>query len=162
MNPHFTVRFLKNWLPVFLWMGLIFILSTDLGSAVHTSRILGPLLRWLKPDITPEQMAFVHFLVRKGGHLSEYAVLAMLLVRAICSSPRAAPAWSWKAAGLALAVAAAYAASDEFHQSFVSTRTASAGDVMIDTVGAAIGLVLVFGWRKFVQSADRLVEQSVG
>jgi len=156
------MHFLKCWLPVFLWMGLIFILSTDLGSSAHTSRILGPLLRWLIPNVTREQIEMVQFLVRKGGHVAEYAGLAMLLVRALRPALRATQAWSWPAAGLTLAAATAYAATDEWHQSFVATRTASAGDVLLDAIGVSIGLVLVFGWQKFARRADRLVEQPVG
>jgi hypothetical protein len=66
-------RFLKNWLPVLLWLGVIFLGSTDLMSAEHTSRFIVPFLRWLKPDISPESLASIHFIVRKGAHLSEYA-----------------------------------------------------------------------------------------
>jgi VanZ family protein len=45
-------------------------------------------------------------------------------------------------------MAAAYAATDEWHQSFVPSRTADLGDVLIDSTGAAIGLMLVFLWHK--------------
>ena len=143
------MRFVKDWLPALLWMAFIFAMSTDLGSAVHTSRLLGPLLRWLKPDLTHEQLEWVQFLVRKAGHLTEYAVLAGLLARAIRASLRPAPAWLGRAVGLAWTGAAAYAATDEFHQSFVPTRTASFGDVVIDACGAALGLALVLIWRRF-------------
>ena len=47
-------------------------------------------------------------------------------------------------------MAAAFAASDEFHQSFVSTRTATAHDVMIDCSGAfaAVLLCWMFAWAR--------------
>ena len=67
--------FLKYWLPVLLWLGFIFIGSTDLMSAEHTSRFLIPFLLWLKPDISPEALAQVHFILRKLGHVTEYAIL---------------------------------------------------------------------------------------
>src|SRR6516225_8921231 len=73
--------FLKYWLPVLLWLGLIFIGSTDLLSAEHTSRVIGPILRWFNPDIPAETIARVQFFVRKTAHLSEYAILGMLLWR---------------------------------------------------------------------------------
>ena len=57
--------------------------STDLMSAEHTSRILTPLLRWWNPDISPAAIAQVHFFVRKAAHLTEYAILAGLLCRAL-------------------------------------------------------------------------------
>ena len=142
-------RVTRHWLGVVLWMGLIFLMSTDLGSSAHTSRIIEPLVRWLNPEISSAALAWVHFLVRKAGHLSEYAILALLLLRAIRASRRLTPdMWSWKTAGLALLVAAAYAATDEYHQSFVAARTASLTDVLIDTTGALMAVGLAFLFRK--------------
>ena len=51
------VDFAKYWLPVCAMMVAIFIASTELGSSHRTSRIIGPLLRWLKPDIADETVA---------------------------------------------------------------------------------------------------------
>ena len=130
-------------------MGVIFALSTGLGSADHTSRFIGPLLRWLVPHAAPETIAQAHFLIRKGAHLTEYAVLALLALRAVRRSMHpAASGWSWKAAGLALLISTTYAATDEFHQSFVPGRTPSPGDVMIDSAGALAALALAALWRK--------------
>ena len=137
------------WLPVVLWMAFIFVLSSDLGSATQTSMIIEPLLLWLRPNASPDDIARVQFFVRKFAHVSEYAVLALLLFRAIRRAPGpSSSAWSWKRAGLALFIAAAYAASDEWHQSFVPSRTADFHDVLIDSCGALIGLTIVFLWHK--------------
>jgi VanZ family protein len=137
------------WLDVVLWMAFIFVLSSDLGSATHTSMIIEPLVLWLRPNASPEEIARVHFFVRKAGHLSEYAVLALLLFRTIRRAPfPSSSAWSWKNAGLALFIAAAYAASDEWHQSFVASRTADFHDVLIDSGGALVGLTVLFLWYK--------------
>lgn len=131
----FSVRpFLKFWFPVLLWMIFIFIGSTDLLSAEQTSRFIGPFLRWFAPDVSDATIASVQLIVRKCGHLTEYAILAALLCRALRAS--GAPAIS-----LSFIVAATYAALDEFHQSFVVTRTASPWDVAIDCAGAIAGLV---------------------
>jgi VanZ family protein len=62
-----------------------------------------------------------------------------------------APAWQWSKAALVLALVALYAASDEFHQSFVPSREASVRDVLLDSLGGALGLVGVWAvswWRK--------------
>ncbi len=134
------MKFLKPWLPVICWMGVIFLASTDMGSAAHTSRIIVPLLRWLKPDISREGIEKVHFLIRKSAHLTEYAILAVLLCRAVEQS-RHDPS-RWKSVLIAVGVAALYASSDEFHQSFVASRTSSIRDVMIDTCGAMVGLCI--------------------
>jgi len=133
-------------------MAIIFLISTDLGSAAHTSQILVPLLRWVNPDISPTAIDLIHTIIRKGGHLTEYAILALLSLRAVTRSGahRQTPSreWSFRAAGIALLVAGLYAATDEFHQSFIPSRTASIYDVMIDTSGAFVALSVVFLWKK--------------
>ena len=132
----FSVRgFLKYWLPVLAWMIFIFAGSTDLLSAEHTSRFIGPFLRWFAPDISDATVTSVQLFVRKAAHLTEYAILAALLYRAFRTRIQ-------RAAASAFVIAAIYATIDEFHQSFVPTRTASPWDIAIDCVGAMAGLVL--------------------
>jgi VanZ family protein len=129
----FSVRvFLKYWLAVLAWMIFIFVGSTDLLSAEHTSRFIGPFLRWLSPDISDAAIGSVQLFVRKCGHLTEYAILAALLCRAL------RPSRPW----IAFVIAALYAALDEFHQSFVTSRTGSPWDVVIDCLGALLGVLL--------------------
>jgi VanZ family protein len=136
---------IKAWLPVFLWIAVMFFGSTDLMSAEHTSRILTPLLRWWNPDISPATIAQVHFFVRKAVHLIEYAILAGLLFRALHF-------WVdgfWRRAAVALAPAMIFAAADEFHQSFVASRTSSLGDVLLDWSGALFGLTIcAMTWKR--------------
>ncbi len=141
----------KHWLPVILWMGVIFAMSTGLGASDNTSRIIEPLLRWLLPHSPPENITLMHFLIRKLAHLSEYAVLGLLTRRAtgITLNPQHPARAGWKAAGLALLIAAAYAATDEFHQVFVPGRTPALGDVMIDASGAFLALLVAELWRKY-------------
>jgi VanZ family protein len=139
-------HFLKNWLPVVVWLGVIFFGSTDLMSAEHTSRFIVPFLRWLKPDISPESLASIHFIVRKGMHLSEYAVLTLLLLRAaVCMTnlKRSTPILC-----LSIWVACVFvAATDEFHQTFVRSRDTSVRDIMTDSAGVILGLLIraIFG-----------------
>ena len=106
-------RTLTHWLPVVLWAGLIFALSSipSLGTGLGTWDVI----------------------LRKCAHTAEFAVLALLLTRAV---DREAPA---------LALGILYAASDELHQAFVRGRHASPVDVAIDTVGLLIGLL---AWRR--------------
>jgi VanZ family protein len=130
---------IKYWIPVAAWMLLIFIASGDLMSAEHTSRFLVPLLRWIVPDISPATVALIQLLVRKCAHLTEYAILASLLWRAFHQTGTK----SWCAAILAFFVAAFYASLDEFHQSFIASRTGSPWDVMIDCVGMILGLTIL-------------------
>jgi VanZ family protein len=152
-SPTGKISWLRRtaYLPVLVWMAVIFVGSTDLGSTRHTSRIIGPFLRWFKPDVSDETISVVQAVVRKTGHVSEYAVLALLLCRARRIA-RALGGWSWREFGIVIACCAAYASTDEFHQLFVSSRQASVIDVMIDTCGASAGMFLLWGlgrWRKF-------------
>jgi VanZ family protein len=136
---------LKYWLPALIWLGVIFLGSSDLMSAEHTSRFLIPLLRWLKPEITADAIAKVQFFVRKLAHLTEYAILATLLWRAVYRGTNLKTKMSIVFV-TASVVSILVAASDEFHQSFVSSRTASAGDVLIDMIGAIIGLMICWSF----------------
>jgi VanZ family protein len=133
--------FLKYWLPVLAWMIFIFVGSTDLLSAEHTSRFIGPFLRWLTPDISDATIASVQLVVRKCAHLTEYAILAALLFRAF----RQRQSRVGRALVISFLIAAAYATLDEFHQSYVASRTGSPWDVLIDCAGACAG-VLIY-WR---------------
>ena len=128
----------RAWLPVVLWMTLMFIGSTDLMSAGHTSRFLTPFLRWLDPAISPEAIAQAQFFVRKAAHVTEYAILSGLLFRAL----RDPLGGFWRRAAFALFPAILFAATDEWHQSFVATRTASLGDVCLDSLGAVFGILI--------------------
>jgi VanZ family protein len=130
----------SSWVPVIAWMLLIFIGSSDVLSAEHTSRFLVPFLRWLDPHISFATITAIHLVIRKLGHFTEYAILAALLWRALRGT--------FLATGLATVavgtflVTAAFAASDEFHQSFVVSRTSSAHDVAIDCVGVIFAIVV--------------------
>jgi len=140
-----------DWLPPVLWMGVIVGLSTDTASAEHTGRLLLPVLRWLLPWATPGQVDTIHGLVRKGAHLTEYAILAALWYRAFRRGPTLGP----RAAGLGtLVISVTWAILDEWHQSFMPARTSSAVDVAIDGAGAAVALLVAYrGWRAVLDGA---------
>ena len=146
------LRFVRYWMPAIVWMAIIFLGSTDMLSAEHTSRFLAPFLRWIDPQISLAALNAIQLGVRKLGHLTEYAILAMLLWRAL----RAGIRWQMKMSILFLVAALAsaiFAASDEFHQSFVPSRTASPTDVMIDICGTLIGLSICWMFAKRRSSA---------
>jgi len=103
----------SRWLPVVVWAGVIFAFSSVPSLSTH----LGT---W-------------DLVLRKLAHMTEYAVLALLLLRATRS-------YAW-----ALALAVGYACTDEFHQTFVRGRHGTPVDVAIDAAGALIGLLL---WRR--------------
>jgi VanZ family protein len=102
-------RAVSAWLPVVAWAALIFALS----SIPHLGTGLGT---W-------------DTILRKAAHVTEYAILGLLLVRAI---GREAPAF---------VLGVAYAITDEIHQHFVTGRHASPIDVAIDSAGVLLGLL---------------------
>ena len=144
--------FVQFWLPLLLWMTVIFSASSDRASFEHSSRIIGPLLHWVFPHITERTVHSVVFLVRKLAHLTEYAILAWLIWRLLANrrSP-SVPSGHSADFGFTVMIVFLYAASDEFHQRFVPSREASLGDVLLDTAGGLLALILlrVLGrWRR--------------
>jgi len=133
-------------------MALIFSASTDLMSSQRTSRIIGPWLRWFNPDISDDAIRRVQLVVRKTAHVTEYAILAALLWRAIRRPTKDDERqWSWREAALAIAVAGGYAVTDELHQHFVASRFGSVWDVLLDTLGATAGVFILWTigrWRR--------------
>ena len=137
----------KYWVPVIAWILVIFLASGDLMSAEHTSRFLVPFLRWVVPDISAATLAEIHFCVRKGAHVTEYAILGLLVARA--TFREANPDWARSTLFIGIWTACtAVAACDEFSQSFVQSRGASPWDVMIDSAGVIFGLLIYHWWWK--------------
>jgi VanZ family protein len=147
-----ALPFSKYWLPVLLWMLIIFSASADTESGQHSSRIIAPLLRWLFPHISSQAVEEVVLFARKCAHLTEYAILGVLVWRALRKPAKNDPRpWSWPTAWAAIAGGTAYAASDEFHQRFVPQREPTFRDVVIDVIGGMLGLMVVWAlgaWRK--------------
>jgi len=130
-----------RYAPLVLWAVLIFIGSGNVLSAAHTSLLLRA-VRWLFPNVRDESLAVFHLLVRKAGHLTEYAILATLAARAFRGSSHDLLRRHWFWVSLLLAIV--YALTDEWHQSFVPSRTASIYDSLIDSVGALIALTIIW------------------
>ena len=134
-------RFLSRYLPLVAWLAFISYASSDSFNASNTSRIIGPLVLWLFPHTSPETMATIHFIMRKVAHFTEYAILAYLAARAFRTSPRSAISRRWCLISLGLIVV--YALLDEYHQSFVPSRTASIFDSFIDMSGGIAMLLFL-------------------
>ena len=135
---------INPWIWVAAWMGVIFVFSTDLFSGPQTSRIIGPILKWFVPDISDEFIATVQLVARKIAHLVEYAILSFLTCRALAKRDELRPL-PLAALGQAVLIAAAYAALDEWHQSWTNERFGSPLDVAIDSIGATVGAAF-FAW----------------
>ncbi|HEX5222044.1 MAG TPA: VanZ family protein [Verrucomicrobiae bacterium] len=143
--------FLKYWLPVVICMAVIFSASGDTKSASRSSRLIEPFIRWFFPDASQDQIWPIVMVVRKCAHLTEYAVLALLLWHAFRGLSKQAEGWSWRVAACAWLGVVLYAITDEVHQAFVPNRMGSPWDVLLDSIGGAAGLLALwaFGrWRK--------------
>jgi len=135
--------FAQYGLPPLVWMGVIWGLSTDVGSADNTAGLFAWVVSWVFPWATPAQIDLAHGLLRKLGHLTEYAILAALWFRALHVGrrlPSAPSAWT------ALSISVAWAVVDEFHQAFIPSRTASPLDVVLDATGAIFAALTAHVW----------------
>ena len=130
---------IKAWAPAVLWMGVIFAMSAMPGDASgeQSGRLVG-LIQWAAALLLGQEKAagisqdMIHLLVRKGAHMAEFAVLFGCYDYALERE-------GTKRSGLtALMLCAIYAATDEWHQSFIADRGPSVVDVGIDTLGAGI------------------------
>lgn len=129
-------RAVSLWLPVAVWMILIFVGSSQV-------------------NLPSAQSGWLDFVIKKFGHVGEYGVLGLLLWRAFAGGdlrsqePFARPAlWTVAAGGL-------YAASDEIHQLFVPTRSGMLRDVIIDVTALTAVLLLLWLWRRSAQARRR-------
>jgi VanZ family protein len=134
-------RFVSHYLPLIAWLAFISFASSDNFNAGNTSRIIGPLILWLFPNTSPETLDVVHFIMRKIAHFTEYAILGFLAARAFRTSSHHAIKQRWFLICVSLVVV--YALLDEYHQSFVPSRTASIFDSMIDMTGGLTALLIV-------------------
>jgi VanZ family protein len=134
-------RLFSRYLPLVAWLTFISYASSDDFNAANTSRIIGPLILWLFPNTSAETLAVIHFITRKIAHFTEYAILGFLAARAFRTSPRPFISQRWFLICLTLIVV--YALIDEYHQSFVPSRTASFFDSLIDMAGGLTALIIV-------------------
>ena len=148
---------LRAWWPAIAWACIIFALSTDNFSSEHTASILSPLVHWLFPRLSQDQFDFVHHLIRKSAHFTEYFIFCLLIYRGVRGDRKG---WRWTWGIAALSVAAGYSIMDEIHQAFVSSRTASPYDSLLDSIGAFFAFAFLWLWfRLRPPKADSLSDQ---
>ena len=137
---------LKAWIAAALWLGLIAGESTNLGSADNTSKILYPLLHFLL-GLDPFRFESWHFYIRKSGHFIGYFMLSWLLFRAWkVTLPRMNTSWSIQWASIAFFVSALVSSLDEWHQTFLPSRTGTFRDVVLDSTAALVAQIVIFLW----------------
>lgn len=145
---------LKAWIAAVLWLIVIAIESSALLSADNTGRILYPLLHFLF-HLDRDHFAVWHFYIRKSGHVVGYGTLSILLFRAWRATLPAPNhlRWTMRWANIAILGTALVASLDEWHQSFIPSRTGRWQDVVLDTCAGIAAQVLVLLWiRSFGKS----------
>jgi VanZ family protein len=149
------VRFLRNWGPAIIW-GLV--ISTASTGAFTTDRTAGhiiPFLHWLLPHASFDTLENIHHGIRKFGHVSEYFVFGLLVLRGFRAGRK-----GWKHAWWisTLIVVACYASLDEIHQAFVPGRGASAWDSVLDTSAGALAMFVA--WLLARRKGKRALKQA--
>jgi VanZ family protein len=122
-------------------------MSTETFSTQNTFSLIETVLRFLVHEISSKEIGLIHALIRKAGHVIEYFILGLLLFRAFRGGSIAS--WNWRWSFFAVMVVVLWAASDEFHQSFVPTRRASLVDVGIDTAGGILAQFVSAWWQRY-------------
>jgi VanZ family protein len=150
---------LKAWIAAILWLILIAIESSALLSAHNTSRILYPLLHYFF-GLDWDRFEIWHFYIRKSGHVIGYGTLSILLFRAWRATLPAlgAVTWTFRWANIAILGTALVASLDEWHQTFIPSRTGTIRDVVLDTCAGIAAQLLIFLWlKKFGKGTSSLV-----
>ena len=111
-----------------MWIGVIQSVAGDQFAEVHTSRFIGPMLRWLFPDADQETLDLLHFAIRKTCHMLEYGILALLCWRGFAHSP---PLRCKMRTLCSLALVCAVASVDESRQAASELRGGAVSDVAL-------------------------------
>lgn len=140
---------MRRWFPVGLWMVIMLVISTDIGSVRTSGRLIDPILLWFDPTLRPHELYHLNIIFRKTCHVVEFAVLAMLVwrTRDLLKSPWPGSG-TLRLAALTLGVCAFFAISTELIQYASRSRAASPRDVLINMGGSVLGLSLVFLVKK--------------
>lgn len=144
-------RKLRAWIPTLLWLCVLTVFSSDTFSAEHTGSVLTKVLHALFGSISAERFQQIHFLIRKSAHFCSYGFLGALAFFSWRATLPARQRWTFRWSTLALLLAVTAAGLDEFHQSFIPSRTSSLRDVLLDLVGAIffqLAIALWLGWRE--------------
>jgi len=129
--------------------------STDTFSAEHTSGGLRPFFERIFGHINDHVWWWGHHIFRKSGHFGGYGLVCLTFVRAwLLTLARiagmTAGGWRWRSVGLGIACTFVVASLDEWHQTFIPSRTGVFSDVVLDTFGGAMMcfVVWVLFWRR--------------
>jgi VanZ family protein len=139
------VKKLRVYLPPVAWMAVIFMFSTIYFGEDTTYSFLDKLAILLRGGISSHILWKIDFVLRKSAHVTEFMLLSYLWAGALARGENY-PAG--RAAAAALVISVVYAATDEYHQTFVPGRSGNVGDVLIDASGASLGAIIAWAGQK--------------
>ena len=144
-----TRQLWKAWIPAIIWLCIIRIESTSYLSGENTSRLLYPVLHFFL-GLDPARFAVWHFYIRKTGHFVGYFTLSFLLFRAWRATLPIASSAAWCArwGTISFLMTVLVASLDEWHQTFLPSRTGTVRDVVLDSSAALVAQIVIFMWLK--------------
>jgi len=146
--PQFRARtfWLIYWLPALVWLGVIAMFSTRVFGAGHTGSILRWLLDTFHIQVSQHTFDTIHFIWRKSAHFFAYAILSILMFRALRGTDTERTAWKLRYLVVSLLVCLLTAIIDETHQYYTTSRSGSPNDVVLDFVAATFVQVVILLW----------------
>ena len=139
----------RAWWPAAVWIGLIAFESTDFFSSRNTSSALYTILTRLFGQVDLYKFLVFHHFLRKAGHVVGYGMLSLLLLRGWRATLGRVPALLLLRAALLSCLGTVFvAAMDEWHQSYIPSRTGTVRDVALDTVAGVAFLVVAYFWLR--------------
>ncbi|MFZ3340049.1 MAG: VanZ family protein [Terriglobales bacterium] len=148
--------FLRAWWPAFVWIGIICVESSDAFSSNNTGDLLYKVLSRLFPNINLHDVLILNFIMRKSGHVIGYGILTLLLlrgwrrtlarVRATFGRSTVGLVTYGRTAILAWLGTVFVASMDEWHQSYIPSRTGAFHDVVLDSTAGLVFLLIAYFW----------------
>ena len=141
-----------HWAMVVVWAAFIFYLSSAGFGPSFTEWLLIHILALLHATVSPHTFDVLHLCLRKLAHLTEYGIFSMLIYAGFLGERDFQ--WRPRLALRSIVIAGLYSLTDEYHQSFVASRTPSLLDSGIDAVGATLGTLIIWGWDRLRLTAS--------
>lgn len=155
--------FLRAWWPALIWIGVIAFESTDRLSSDNTSALLYKLLRRILAHVNLYDVLIWNMYLRKTGHVVGYGILSLLLLRGWRRTLATARATLGRAkVGLVTFTRVAIlswlgtvfiASMDEWHQSYLPSRTGTWHDVVLDSAAGLVFLSIAYAWFRRPRTA---------
>jgi VanZ family protein len=145
----------RAWWPAVVWIGLITFESTDFFSSEHTGSLLYTLLTRLFGQINFYDFLIFHHYLRKTGHVVGYGMLSLLLLRGWRATLGRVHTLLLRTALLSWLGTAFVAAMDEWHQSYIPSRTGTVWDVALDSVAGVAFLLVAYFWLRPSDGAEQ-------